>query len=61
LSRANKELALPPYLLPFKFPEAEKFTDEMYAKLKTGKYDIKKEERMLTKLSAALNQRGEAA
>ena len=61
LSRPNKELELPTYLLPFKFPEQERFTEELFSRLKQGKYDIKKEERQLAKLAVALNQRGDQA
>jgi len=61
LTRPNKESELPHYLQPFKFPEEDQHTEELFARLKSGKYDIKKEERMLAKLSAALNQRGDAA
>ena len=45
LSRPNKELELPGYLLPFKFPEPERFTEQLFDRLKQGKYDIKEEER----------------
>ena len=34
LSRPNKELELPTYLMPFKFPEQERFTEELFSRLK---------------------------
>ena len=61
VTRPNKEVAQPPYLQPFKFPEKDTHTEELFQSLKSGQYDIKKEERQLTKLSTALNQRGDTA
>jgi len=61
LSRPNKDLPLPPYLLPFSFPKVEEYNEEIFKELKSGRYDIREEERMLTKLHAALNQRGDVA
>ena len=40
-SRPNKDLPLPPYLLPFKFPEVETYREELFDELKSGRFNIK--------------------
>ena len=61
LTRPTIETESPKYLQPFKLPEKDELTQEIFDSLKTGEYNIKAEENMLTKLSMALNRRGDTA
>ena len=53
-------MALPSYLKSFKIEEKDD-VKHVFKCLKKGTYDIKKEERMLTKLRQSIGQRGDTA